>query len=130
MRFLISDYHTVAELLAGRVSAGAQVSVRGWLRSKRDSKAGISFLAIHDGSAFDSVQAVVPNAVSADAKCGFTKIKLTLVDTDASADTDTDKSEPIWIFNGDQMSYISDAANGCLWQSSRIPFVCVLKVRH
>jgi asparaginyl-tRNA synthetase len=34
--------------------------VRGWLRSKRDSKAGISFLAVNDGSAFDSLQAVVP----------------------------------------------------------------------
>jgi len=30
------------------------------LRSKRDSKAGISFLAVHDGSCFDPIQAVVP----------------------------------------------------------------------
>ncbi len=34
--------------------------MRGWLRSKRDSKAGISFLAIHDGTCFDAIQAVVP----------------------------------------------------------------------
>ncbi len=40
-----------------------EVTVRGWLRSKRDSKAGISFLAIHDGSCFDAIQAVVPNSV-------------------------------------------------------------------
>ncbi|HKK22140.1 MAG TPA: asparagine--tRNA ligase, partial [Pseudohaliea sp.] len=37
--------------------------VRGWLRSKRDSKAGISFLAVHDGSCFDPIQAVVPNTL-------------------------------------------------------------------
>ena len=34
------------------------------MRSKRDSKAGISFLAVHDGSAFDAIQAVVPNELS------------------------------------------------------------------
>lgn len=40
--------------------AAESIAVRGWLRSKRDSKAGISFLAIHDGSSFDAIQAVVP----------------------------------------------------------------------
>lgn len=40
-----------------------KVAVRGWLRSKRDSKAGISFLAVHDGSSFDPIQAVVPAAL-------------------------------------------------------------------
>lgn len=40
------------------------VTVKGWLRSKRDSKAGISFLAIHDGTCFDAIQAVVPNTLS------------------------------------------------------------------
>lgn len=51
---------SVKSLLAGSVSVGSEVSVRGWLRSRRDSKAGISFLAINDGSCFDSIQAVVP----------------------------------------------------------------------
>lgn len=40
------------------------VTVKGWLRSKRDSKAGISFLAVHDGTCFDAIQAVVPNTLS------------------------------------------------------------------
>lgn len=39
---------------------GSDVTVRGWVRSRRDSKAGISFLAIYDGSCFDPIQAVVP----------------------------------------------------------------------
>lgn len=39
---------------------GQTVTVKGWLRSKRDSKAGISFLAVHDGTCFDPIQAVAP----------------------------------------------------------------------
>ena len=42
---------------------GKEVTIRGWLRSRRDSKAGISFLAIHDGSCFDPIQAVVENTL-------------------------------------------------------------------
>lgn len=51
----------VAHILSGAVAIGSQVTISGWLRSKRDSKAGISFLAVHDGSAFDALQAVVPS---------------------------------------------------------------------
>ncbi|GAB3323999.1 asparagine--tRNA ligase [Haliea atlantica] len=51
----------VAHILSGALAIGSQVTVSGWLRSKRDSKAGISFLAVHDGSAFDALQAVVPS---------------------------------------------------------------------
>ncbi|MDG1945668.1 MAG: asparagine--tRNA ligase [Halioglobus sp.] len=57
------DHSPIVELIKGRVALGAQVTVKGWLRSKRDSKAGISFLAVHDGSAFDAIQAVVPNTL-------------------------------------------------------------------
>ena len=56
----MSDFSRVADLLRSDPSDGQSVAVRGWLRSKRDSKAGISFLAVHDGSAFDPIQAVVP----------------------------------------------------------------------
>ena len=51
---------TVKQLLAGQISIDSTVQIKGWLRSRRDSKAGISFLAIHDGSCFDPIQAVVP----------------------------------------------------------------------
>ncbi|MFV0278671.1 MAG: asparagine--tRNA ligase [Parahaliea sp.] len=59
----MSHFTSVAELLRGAVAIGETVEVRGWLRSKRDSRAGISFLAVHDGSAFDAIQAVVPEAL-------------------------------------------------------------------
>jgi len=39
------------------------VCVRGWVRSRRDSKAGLSFLVVHDGSCFASIQAVVPDSL-------------------------------------------------------------------
>ncbi|PHM40205.1 asparagine--tRNA ligase [Xenorhabdus mauleonii] len=51
----------VVDVLQGRVSVGTEVTVRGWIRTRRDSKAGISFLAVHDGSCFNPLQAVVNN---------------------------------------------------------------------
>ena len=56
----MSQFIPVKSALKGQVAVGQELSVRGWLRSKRDSKAGISFLAVHDGSCFDAIQAVVP----------------------------------------------------------------------
>ena len=52
---------SVKAALQGEIESGSVIAVRGWLRSKRDSKAGISFLAVHDGSCFDPIQAVVPS---------------------------------------------------------------------
>jgi asparaginyl-tRNA synthetase len=56
-----SKYTTYAikPLLAGDVATSTQVQVQGWIRSRRDSKAGISFMAIHDGSCFAAIQAVI-----------------------------------------------------------------------
>ena len=47
----MSHHNAISTIFKGQVSLGAQVTVKGWLRSKRDSKAGISFLAVHDGCA-------------------------------------------------------------------------------
>ncbi|ALQ54833.1 Asparagine--tRNA ligase [Pseudoalteromonas issachenkonii] len=52
----------ISELLKGNVAVDSQVTIKGWIRTRRDSKAGISFLAVHDGSCFDPIQAVVPNS--------------------------------------------------------------------
>lgn len=48
----------VAELLGRSVAVGTAVSVRGWVRTRRDSKAGFSFLELSDGSSFDTLQVV------------------------------------------------------------------------
>ncbi len=50
----------ITDLLAGNVPEGTQVTVKGWIRTRRDSKAGLSFLHIHDGSCFAPIQAVAP----------------------------------------------------------------------
>ena len=54
----------VDQLLKGKTALGETVTIAGWVRSKRDSKAGISFIAVNDGSSFDSIQAVVPEEIS------------------------------------------------------------------
>ena len=54
----------VVDVLQGKHAVGTTLTVKGWIRTRRDSKAGISFLAIHDGSCFAPVQAVVPNTLS------------------------------------------------------------------
>ena len=50
----------IQEIHAGAHAAGEQVEIRGWVRTRRDSKAGLSFVAVHDGSGFHPVQVVAP----------------------------------------------------------------------
>jgi len=50
----------VASLLKGNVPTGTRVTVKGWVRTRRDSKAGLSFIHVHDGSGFDPIQVVAP----------------------------------------------------------------------
>ena len=50
----------VVDILAGRTAVGARATVQGWIRTRRDSKAGLSFLHVHDGSCFDALQVVAP----------------------------------------------------------------------
>ncbi|WP_432368610.1 asparagine--tRNA ligase [Pantoea allii] len=54
----------VADVLHGRVAVDSDVTVRGWVRTRRDSKAGLSFIAVYDGSCFNPVQAVVNNSLN------------------------------------------------------------------
>lgn len=51
----------VVDVLQGRIAVGEDVTVRGWVRTRRDSKAGISFLTVYDGSCFNPVQAIINN---------------------------------------------------------------------
>ena len=52
---------SVAALLAqDGVVVGDRVRLRGWVRTRRDSKAGLSFVQLHDGSCFEPVQVVAP----------------------------------------------------------------------
>jgi asparaginyl-tRNA synthetase len=51
------------DILAGAAPQDTQVTVQGWVRTRRDSKAGISFVQVSDGSSFHPVQVVVPNTL-------------------------------------------------------------------
>jgi asparaginyl-tRNA synthetase len=54
---------TVRQVLAGQAPADSPVTIKGWLRTRRDSKAGFSFLHVSDGSSFNPVQVVAPNSL-------------------------------------------------------------------
>src|SRR3954465_5477046 len=50
----------IASVLAGQAPVGSRIPVEGWIPPRRDSKAGLSFLAVHDGSCHDALQVVAP----------------------------------------------------------------------
>ncbi|WP_257460277.1 asparagine--tRNA ligase [Archangium lipolyticum] len=54
---------SVKKALDGSIAPDTKVEVRGWVRTRRDSKAGISFINVSDGSTFDPIQVVAPNAL-------------------------------------------------------------------
>ncbi len=49
----------IDDMLRGRVAPGETVTVEGWVRTRRDSKGGFSFLEVHDGSCFETLQFVI-----------------------------------------------------------------------
>lgn len=53
----------VVDVLQGRYAVGETITVKGWVRTRRDSKAGLSFIALHDGSCFDAVQVIALNTL-------------------------------------------------------------------
>lgn len=54
---------SIKAALAGTYPVGSEITVRGWVRTRRDSKAGLSFVNLSDGSCFDPIQIVAPNTL-------------------------------------------------------------------
>ncbi|HEY4998184.1 MAG TPA: amino acid--tRNA ligase-related protein, partial [Usitatibacter sp.] len=54
---------SVHSVLGGKAPATEPVTVKGWVRTRRDSKAGLSFVHVSDGSAFHPVQVVAPSTL-------------------------------------------------------------------
>ena len=54
------SFTSIKDALAGQPGVGTALVIRGWVRTRRDSKAGFSFVNVHDGSCFDAIQVVVP----------------------------------------------------------------------
>src|SRR5580765_8123942 len=53
-----------SDILAGKAPKDVPVTVKGWVRTRRDSKAGISFVHVTDGSCFHPVQVVAPSTLA------------------------------------------------------------------
>ena len=49
---------SVAATLTGQLALGSRLVIEGWVRTRRDSKAGLSFITVNDGSGQDSIQLV------------------------------------------------------------------------
>lgn len=59
----MTSNYTVSACLDGKVKAGEQVFVQGWVKTRRDSKAGISFISLSDGSCHSPIQLVASNTL-------------------------------------------------------------------
>ncbi len=54
---------SVRDALNNKVAVDSAVTIKGWVRTRRDSKQGLSFVNVHDGSCFDPIQAVIDNTL-------------------------------------------------------------------
>jgi asparaginyl-tRNA synthetase len=55
---------SVRRILAGQAPSAVPVTAKGWVRTRRDSRAGVSFLHLSDGSSLPPLQVVVPSTLA------------------------------------------------------------------
>ena len=55
---------SIKAILSSSSLVGQSISISGWVRTRRDSKAGISFIALSDGSCFNTLQLVIPSTLN------------------------------------------------------------------
>lgn len=60
----MTEVRSVKQCLDGSVPADENVIVKGWVKTRRDSKGGLSFINLHDGSCFAPIQIVATEALS------------------------------------------------------------------
>ncbi|WMC11590.1 asparagine--tRNA ligase [Oceanimonas pelagia] len=57
--------HTaIKEIKSHRYGDGDAIVVKGWVRTRRDSKSGVSFINVYDGSCFEPLQVVAPDSLN------------------------------------------------------------------
>jgi asparaginyl-tRNA synthetase len=54
---------TIIKDLFSKVETGSEVNIAGWLRTRRDSKGGFSFLEVNDGSCLKNIQIIAPDTL-------------------------------------------------------------------
>lgn len=65
---MLKEITPISHLLTEKVEAGSNVVIAGWVRTRRDSKTGISFITVSDGSCLETLQVVAPNTLENYAK--------------------------------------------------------------
>src|SRR3990167_1020966 len=60
----MTKIYSIKDCLFGKVAPGTEVCVQGWVKTRRDSKAGISFINLHDGSCHSPIQLIAPNTLN------------------------------------------------------------------
>jgi asparaginyl-tRNA synthetase len=55
---------SIQSVLRGDHAPGTQLEVAGWVRTRRDSKAGLSFVNVSDGTCFNPLQVVAPKELA------------------------------------------------------------------
>ena len=60
---MAATIHTVRAVLGAGVEIGADVRVQGWVKSRRSSKGGFSFIAVNDGSCFADLQVIADDTL-------------------------------------------------------------------
>ena len=56
--------YSVKQLLSGMVQIDDSIQIEGWVRSRRDSKSGLSFITLSDGSCFEQLQIVAESTLA------------------------------------------------------------------
>lgn len=59
----MSEVSSIKNCLSGKIPVGTSVTTQGWVKTRRDSNAGLSFINLHDGSCFAPIQIVAPNTL-------------------------------------------------------------------
>lgn len=60
----MTDIYSVKQCLESKLIVDNLVTVQGWVKTKRDSKTGLSFISLHDGSCFAPIQIVATDSLS------------------------------------------------------------------
>lgn len=55
---------SISDIYKDNVTVNSLITVYGWVRSRRNSKSGFSFLTVYDGSCFYSIQVIAKNILS------------------------------------------------------------------
>ncbi|PJD94665.1 MAG: asparagine--tRNA ligase [Legionella sp.] len=59
----MTEIVAIKHCLEGKIAVESTITVRGWVKTRRDSKAGLSFISLHDGSCFAPIQIVATDTL-------------------------------------------------------------------